>query len=103
MTTFGNDQSFEQVQHNLSDIIDKVRESRGRKEERHPGKFDERLAVLDTYRNFGKMPQRQAIAVLAAALHRLAVMEDYNPVVVKFPEIADLDFAYDPKDDPKGE
>lgn len=93
--TFSNDQSFEKIQHDLSSIIDKVRQSRARKEERHPGKFDERLAVLDTYRLFAKMPQRQAISVLAAALHRLATMEDYNPVAVKYPEIADLDFDPD--------
>lgn len=96
MSAYDDDQKFENAQSNLNGIIAKVRDSRARKQERHPGKFDERLAVLDTYRLFAKMPQREAISVLAAALHRLATMEDYNPVLVKYPEIAELDFEPEP-------
>lgn len=83
------DQIFAQQSENLNQVINMWRESLERKQERHGEHFDPHKAIPDLWVRFKAMPHGPMAALLAAAIDRLAHMEDYDPVPA---EISNLDF-----------
>lgn len=98
MTT-QEEQAFAEAQATLTNMVNAVRASRGRKAERHGEKFDEALAIKDTAKGFKNVNTHALANCLAAALHRLAVLPDVDDFV--FPALTDLDFDPDPAFDPE--
>jgi hypothetical protein len=88
------DQSYAKLQTSLDELIELWRASLARKRERHGEKFDHALATQDLYVRLHHISEEAVPALLAAAVDRLARMPDFVPN----PEIADLDFDFDPEE-----